>query len=339
MDELRLKELTELRDSIIRRHIILIILSLLISFIITIYFFIIKQYTDSLKFFLLLFSFHFPLYIFILFKTNNSLFRYQYIAGVSLILILCYSLSIVFLVQTIYYQFFCYLITLCIYHYTEFFSELLFHFKDIQKDAFLIYQNKRWVLFTSISFLETLLGTYFFYKYKNIKMIFILGLLMTIIGQYFRIAALFTGKSNFTHKIQLKKRKSHALVKHGIYSICRHPSYFGFYLWSVGIEIMCVNPICIIIFSYVLFIFFKERIRFEEQYLIRFFGLEYIKYRREVRSLMPFIDISKEIEKANLRKYLENHEDEEDNEDIYNFLNDSDNDNEQDSDDDKEKDD
>ena len=63
--------------------------------------------------------------------------------------------------------------------------------------------------------------------------------------------------------------------------------------------------------------------------------MEYIKYRREVRSLMPFIDISKDIEKANLRKYLQNHEDEENNEDIYNFLNDSNN--EQDSDDDKEK--
>ena len=52
---------------------------------------------------------------------------------------------------------------------------------------------------------------------------------------------------------------------------------------------------------------------------------------------MSFTDISKEIEKANLRKYLQNHEDEEDNKDIYDFLNNSDN--EQGSDDDKEKDD
>ena len=79
---------------------------------------------------------------------------------------------------------------------------------------------------------------------------------MTIIGQYFRIAALFTGKSNFTHKIQFKKRKNHVLVKYGIYSICRHPSYFGFFIWSVGIEIMCVNPLCTIAFAYILFKFF-----------------------------------------------------------------------------------
>ena len=145
---------------------------------------------------------------------------------------------------------------------------------------------------------------------------------MTIIGQYFRIAALFTGKSNFTHKIQMYKRKNHVLVKHGVYSICRHPSYFGFFIWSVGIEVMCVNPLCIIAFTYILFNFFKNRIQVEEKYLIKFFGMEYIKYRREVGVLIPFIDIDKETEKENLIIYLEEHEDEKNNEEIKNFLND-----------------
>ena len=39
---------------------------------------------------------------------------------------------------------------------------------------------------------------------------------------------------------------------------------------------------------------------------------------------MPFIDISKSVEKRNLRKYLENHPDEANNEEIINFLNDGD---------------
>lgn len=324
MDELKLKELTELRNKIIKRHILLIFLSLLISIITIIFYFIIKKAINPFFLFLFLLIFHSPIYIFIFKTTEHSHHKYQYMAGFSLILIFSYSITIIFITNTIYYQFFCYLITLCIYHYTEFFSELLFHFQDLQKDAFLIYQNKKWVISTSVSFVETLLGTYFFHKYKNIKILFILGLLMTIVGQYFRIAALFTGKSNFTHKIQLKKRKNHVLVKYGIYKICRHPSYFGFFIWSVGIEIMCVNPICTIGFAYILFLFFKDRIELEEEYLIRFFGMEYIKYRREVSSLMPFIDISKSVEKSNLRKYLENHPDEASNEEIINFLNDGD---------------
>ena len=324
MDELKLKELTELRNKIIKRHILLIFLSLLISIITIIFYFIIKKAINPFFLFLFLLIFHSPIYIFIFKTTEHSHHKYQYMAGFSLILIFSYSITIIFITNTIYYQFFCYLITLCIYHYTEFFSELLFHFQDLQKDAFLIYQNKKWVISTSVSFVETLLGTYFFHKYKNIKILFIVGLLMTIVGQYFRIAALFTGKSNFTHKIQLKKRKNHVLVKYGIYKICRHPSYFGFFIWSVGIEIMCVNPICTIAFTYILFLFFKNRTEFEEEYLIRFFGMEYIKYRREVSSLMPFIDISKSVEKRNLRKYLENHPDEANNEEIINFLNDGD---------------
>ena len=324
MDEFKLKELTQLRNKIIQRHIALIFLSLLISIITIIFYSVIKKSINPLFLFLLLLLFHSPIYILIFKKTEHSHHKYQYIAGFSLILIFSYSITIIFITKTIYYQFFCYLITLCIYHYTEFFSELLFHFQDLQKDAFLIYQNKNWVISTSASFIETLLGTYFFHKYKNIKILFILGLLMTIVGQYFRIAALFTGKSNFTHKIQIKKRKNHVLVKYGIYKICRHPSYFGFFIWSVGIEIMCVNPICTIAFTYILFLFFKNRTEFEEEYLIRFFGMEYIKYRREVSSLMPFIDISKSVEKRNLRKYLENHPDEANNEEIINFLNDGD---------------
>ena len=336
MDEFKLRELKDLRDTIIKRHIILMILSFIISIAVTISFFILKKQTNPFLFFLSIFLCHIPVYIFIFVRTENSNFRYQYIAGFSLILILCCSLSLIIFTQTKYYQILCYFITLTIYHYTEFFSEVLFHFQDLQKDAFLIYENKRWVISTLASFAESILGVYFFYQYKNIKILFILGLIMTIIGQYFRIAALFTGKSNFTHKIQLKKRKNHVLVKYGIYSICRHPSYFGFFIWSVGIEIMCVNPLCTIAFAYILFNFFKVRIEMEEEYLIRFFGMEYIKYRRDVGILMPFIDLSKEKEKNNLIKYLKNHEDEKVNQEIIDFLKENDKD-EEDSSEDKEK--
>ena len=147
---------------------------------------------------------------------------------------------------------------------------------------------------------------------------------MTIIGQYFRIAALFTGKQNFTHKIATRNKKTHILVKEGIYKICRHPSYFGFFVWSVGIEIMCVNPICTIAFAFILFKFFKDRIEIEEEYLIRFFGFEYIVYRREVGTIIPFTNISVETEKINLIKHLEMFGEEDDDANkkkIYDFLN------------------
>ena len=241
--------------------------------------------------------------------------------GITFILIICFSFSIILFTKTIYYHLFIYFITLCIYHYSEFFSQLFFHFQNILEDEFLIYENKMWVIATLSSFVEYLIETFFFHKYKDIKIFFIIGLIMTIIGQYFRIAALFTGKSNFTHKIQTKKSESHVLVKHGIYSICRHPSYFGFFIWSVGIEVMCFNPLCIIGFTYILFKFFKNRIQNEEEFLIRFFGMEYIKYRKEVGVLIPFINIDKKVEINNLKLYFNMHKDEINNEEIINYLN------------------
>ncbi len=322
MDEFRLKELKEYRDQIIQKHIILITLSFFISITISLIYFIILHGKSAINFLIILSFLHSPLYIFIFFSEKKPKKRYQYSMGTTLVLIFCYSTSVILFTKTIYYQILIYFITLCIYHYAEFFSELFFHFKDLQKDAFLIYENKMWVISTLSSFAESIIGTFFFHKYKSYKVIFIIGLIMTIVGQYFRIAALFTGKTNFTHKIQLTKRKSHVLVKHGVYSICRHPSYFGFFIWSVGIEIMCENPLCTVAFAYILFKFFKNRIQVEEKYLIKFFGFEYIKYRGEVGILLPFINIDKETEKENLKIYLEDHEDEEENEEIVNFLND-----------------
>ena len=326
MDEIRLLELKEYRDKIIKKHLIAIILSFFISIIVTILYFIYFTYSNSYLFLLILIMFHSPMYLYFYITEKAAKKIYQYSMGITLVLILCYSSSIIIFKNTKFYQILIYLITLCIYHYAEFFSELLFHFKDLQKDAFLIYQNKKWVIATASSFIEYFIEIFFFPNLKMVKILFVLGIIMTIIGQYFRISALFTGKSNFTHKIQLTKRKSHVLVKHGIYSICRHPSYFGFFIWSVGIEIMCVNPLCTIAFTYILFKFFENRIDLEEKYLIKFFGMEYIKYKREVGILIPFINIGKEVEKKCLQLYLEDHEDEIDNEEIKNFLNDDKND-------------
>ena len=211
-----------------------------------------------------------------------------------------------FFTSSQYYPLYIYFITLCIYHYSEYFSVLIYHFEKINYEYFLIDQSKGWILATIISFLETFLGIYFFNKYKKIQFFFIIGLFMTIIGQIFRIGGLYTGKKNFTHKIRFEKVKGHRLVTNGVFAITRHPSYFGFYLWSVGIEIMCCNPICTIAFIIILFNFFKKRIIIEEQLLIQFFGEEYIEYKKRVGILIPFIYLDKEKEEKSLNIFRGN---------------------------------
>jgi protein-S-isoprenylcysteine O-methyltransferase len=69
----------------------------------------------------------------------------------------------------------------------------------------------------------------------------------------------------------------------------RHPSYFGFYMWAVGTQIMVANPFSLVAFTIILHRFFSERIIFEEKTLLRFFGKEYADYKRRVGTMMPFI--------------------------------------------------
>ena len=229
--------------------------------------------------------------------------RNHYLIGLSLSVIFSFSFSMIFFTNSIYYPLYLYFITLCIYHYTEFFSVLLYHFKKLSCEYFLIDQSLSWIIATFVSFIETILETYYFNKYKKIKIFFIIGLIMTIIGQIFRIGGIYTGKKNFTHKISYEKKKEHKLVKNGVFTLTRHPSYFGFYLWSIGIEIMCCNPICFIGFTFILFYFFKNRILLEEKLLIQFFGEEYLEYKKKVGILIPFISLDKVQEQENLKIY------------------------------------
>lgn len=203
-----------------------------------------------------------------------------------LILVLVLSLYLLYLdpkrIQMYVYSF-----SLCVYHLTEYFSVLIYHFDNVSFQSFLIDQSSEWIFATGFSFVEFIIENFFFYRIKFNYPFFIFGIILMLIGHFFRISALYTGKQSFTHQIAYRKKKVHVLVKNGIYSISRHPSYFGFYIWSVGTQVMCCNPICIIGFIYVLFKFFHSRILVEEQLLISFFGKDYVDYMNKVPILIP----------------------------------------------------
>ena len=72
---------------------------------------------------------------------------------------------------------------------------------------------------------------------KGLHWLNVIGLLMVIGGEILRKVAMLTASTNFNHYIQRTKDEEHQLVTHGIYGICRHPAYVGWFYWSVGTQV------------------------------------------------------------------------------------------------------
>ena len=104
-----------------------------------------------------------------------------------------------------------------------------------------------------------------------------------------RTVAMYTAASNFTHQIAEVKRDDHKLVTSGIYSVMRHPSYCGFFGWSIATQLLLANPLCTVAYGVVVWRFYDERISFEEETLCAHFGSAYVDYKRRVWSGVPFI--------------------------------------------------
>lgn len=80
---------------------------------------------------------------------------------------------------------------------------------------------------------------------KQITWLSTVGLLMVIFGDCLRKAAMLTAGSNFNHIVQNEKSDTHTLVTSGVYGWFRHPSYVGWFYWSIGTQVLypeCSDP-------------------------------------------------------------------------------------------------
>ncbi|PQE10758.1 prenyl cysteine carboxyl methyltransferase Ste14 protein [Rutstroemia sp. NJR-2017a BBW] len=118
--------------------------------------------------------------------------------------------------------------------------------------------------------------------------ILLLGFLLILLGQTIRTMAMMEAGTNFNHIVQYTKARTHSLVTSGIYGYLRHPSYFGFFWWGLGTQMVLGNPICFVGYTVALWRFFNRRIKGEEALLVKFFGDEYVDYRQRTVVGIPF---------------------------------------------------
>jgi protein-S-isoprenylcysteine O-methyltransferase len=117
----------------------------------------------------------------------------------------------------------------------------------------------------------------------------LMGLLLVVPSQTLRSLAMATASESFNHVIQTSRKQNHVLVTHGVYRYIRHPSYVGFFFWSIGTQLLLSNMLHTTAFAFVSWQFFKRRIPFEEESLCRHYPDEYPAYMARTWTGIPFL--------------------------------------------------
>jgi protein-S-isoprenylcysteine O-methyltransferase len=182
---------------------------------------------------------------------------------------------------------------LSLFHFLEFYTTALANTSDAKVSSFLLSSNgSAYTIAHTAAFTECILSHVFLPSMLPSwahYLILVLGLAFILIGQLSRSLAMLQAGPNFSHLIRHTKSPTHVLITTGVYSLLRHPSYFGFFWWGIGTQLVCGNTICLMGYAAVLWKFFSRRIEGEEGLLVKFFGQEYVEYRKRTRVGIPFI--------------------------------------------------
>ncbi|KAI9665136.1 MAG: hypothetical protein M1831_002146 [Alyxoria varia] len=177
-----------------------------------------------------------------------------------------------------------FLTVLSLFHYLEYIITALYNPSGANISAFLLTNGRAYNIAHSLSLSEITLTTVFFSTHQSTlsspRRTIPLGLLLILLGQSVRTLAMAHAGPSFNHTVQTSKLKGHALVTGGVYSVFRHPAYFGFFWWAIGTQVVVGNLACGLGYAGVLWVFFSRRIRGEEDLLVQFFGEGYVRYRR-----------------------------------------------------------
>lgn len=156
-----------------------------------------------------------------------------------------------------------FLTTLSIFHFLEFYITAAYNTPIANVASFLLVNGDQYQQANTMAFLEACITSYFFPSWQarfHSPAMIALGLVLIVMGQAVRSIAMAQAGTNFNHIVQSRKNDGHELVTSGIYAYLRHPSYFGFFWWGIGTQIMLGNTVCFFGYVAVLWYFFMRRI-------------------------------------------------------------------------------
>ncbi|CAF3991790.1 unnamed protein product [Rotaria sp. Silwood2] len=173
-------------------------------------------------------------------------------------------------------------IILSMFHLSEYISVGIWCPRTLNINSFLLNHSPQYHTAILFAYLEYFIEKYYLFPngFPYHWVMIIIGLIMILSGEFLRKLAMYTAKQNFSHLIEDKPNQEHRLITNGIYKYYRHPSYVGWFWWACGTQILLANPICFVIYLFSTWLFFADRIAYEEATLIRCYGNMYREYQK-----------------------------------------------------------
>ncbi|MES1911537.1 MAG: hypothetical protein MHM6MM_003952, partial [Cercozoa sp. M6MM] len=231
------------------------------------------------------------------------------VVGFALAFGLCSLVYSVFLRYSPFLFHFSIFVTLVsVFHLLEFCMTALFH--EVRFSSWIIDHSAHYKMAMAAACAEFWIERMLFPEWKHswsALLIALAGLVVMVAGQALRTVSMWQGRESFTHLVQSQARPEHKLVKSGVFAHIRHPSYLGWFAWSIASQVLLFNPLCVVAFAFASWQFFAMRIPDEELKLINMFGEEYVRYRAETPTCIPLMDghVDAELQELMPRKKMQ----------------------------------
>lgn len=162
-----------------------------------------------------------------------------------------------------YWRLAAFILCLSIFHFLEFETTARFNLPATRSSSFLLFTNgMAYNVAYALAMVEIIVSG-FFPNYQSLyfnRYTFSAGLALIVVGQVVRSTAMVQAGTNFNHTPVTKRIQGHDLVTKGVYGWLRHPSYFGFFWWAIGTQLLVGNKACFVGYVLVLWKFFHQRI-------------------------------------------------------------------------------
>lgn len=153
--------------------------------------------------------------------------------------------------------------SLSIFHFLEYYTTARYNAPSARASSFLLYNNGIHYAAAHASASIEIIVSNFFPAYQAALGFYSLplaaGLILVIVGQTVRSIAMKQAGTNFNHIVATEHKETHVLVTRGLYGYLRHPSYFGFFWWAIGTQLLVGNKVCLVGYTLALWHFFHSR--------------------------------------------------------------------------------